>query len=198
MVNAFDSIVRLDEKADFKEYIEKLYLYNIFKPVFDEYPDIETSRLVIKFILYGFSMESDMLMTAGNIWEKIAKNIFTKLCLPDELYEDVCLLKNVSVQMSMQRWVQFNNEENWSNFVTFRELRRQFISLSLSDLKKSSGEIDIQAKMDAATYARDLLKMMEDSRMSFIMNNPKLKGSVDALNKSMKQKETLGPQNYAK
>lgn len=197
MINPFNEITTY-EGDSFDEYLKRLYLFDVFKEIFSEYPDKNTCIGVVRFIAYGYSLDSNMLMTAGNTWGKVAPLIFKKVGLPDELYNDTVLLENAAVHNSIQRFLRLQDNENWNQYILFRDLRTQFMSYSLSKLKKSTGEIDIQAKMDAATYSRDLLKMMEDARMSFISNNQKLKGSVDALNKAMKQKDTISPEKYAK
>lgn len=149
-------------------------------------------------------MESEMLQTQGNTWSKIADEIYDKAELPDDkkdengIYHAVCNLKSDNVRDAIERFLLLGNEDNWIQYTHFRDLRKQFLALSISNMKKNTGEIDIEAKMKAAIYSKDLLKMMEDARDGFIQNHPKLRGSVEALNKaSNNNKNSRSPGSYA-
>src|SRR6185312_14824671 len=149
------------------------------------------------------SMESEMLLTQGNTWSKIADDIYEKAELPDDkehqdgVYNSVCNLQSDNVRDCIERFLRLQNEDNWNQYIHFREVRKQFLALSISNMKKNTGEIDIEAKMRAAIYSKDLLKMMEDARDGFIQNHPKLRGSVEALNKaSNNSKNSRSPGSY--
>lgn len=203
MIAPYQVLVKQDEE-DFEEYLRKVHLFDIFKPLLEEFGDIELFKGVVKFIALGFSIDSDQLHTQGNTWGNVVEVIYENSGLPDDreqkdgIYNSVCLLQSDNVLDSIERWLRHQNSENWTQYIHYRDLRRQFLSLSLSDMKKATGEIDIEAKMKAAIYSKDLLKMMEDAREGFIQNHPKLKGSVEAFNKaSNNTKNSRSPGSYA-
>jgi hypothetical protein len=197
MINPYKSVLTY-EGDNFEDYLTKIHLIDIFMPVIKAFPEKHIYKAIINFIVWGYSIDSEMLSAAGNSWSKVSPEIFNKTGLSDQFYEDVCLIKSPEIQTSIQKWLQFQNDENFTQFVTYRDLRRQFLHLSLSEMKKNTGEIDIKAKMDAAVYSKDLYKMMEDAKQAFIQNSPKLKASIDALNKAVKTSNTVGPQTFAK
>jgi hypothetical protein len=199
MIAPYNSIIK-SEEVDFKDYLKKIHLFSIFKSLAEEFSDSELFKGVVVFIAYGFSIESDMLLTQGYTWDLICKRVYEKSGLPDneELFDQVANLKSDSVRESIENWLRFQNDDNFTNFTHYRDLRRQFLALSLSDMKKATGEIDIEAKMKAAVYSKDLLKMMEDARETFIQNHPKLRGAVEAVNKVNNNiKNSRGPGSYA-
>lgn len=200
MISPFHDIVK-HEEDNFEEFLEKIHLIGIFKVILEEFPDPELFKGIVKFIAWGYSMDSDYLSTSGNTWAKVGPYIYEQCELPgkpgSEVYESVVGLKSAAVREAIERWLQYQNEDNFTNFVHYRDLRREFLALSLSDMKKSTEEIDIEAKMKAALYSKELLKMMEDARETFIQNHPKLKGSVEALNKASKDKMSRSAGSYA-
>lgn len=202
MISPFHSIIK-SEEDDFEDHLTKLHLISIFKPLLEDFGEDGLFKKVVKFILLGYSMESDMLMTVGNTWGKVSEEIYDLCELPDDRGEKegvhirVCKLENDSVRETIERWIQFQNNDAWAQYVHFRDVRKQFLELSISDMKKNTGEIDIEAKMKAVVYSRDLLKMMEDAREGFIQNHPKLRGSVEALNKVNNNKNSRSPGTYA-
>ncbi len=203
MVSAYQVLVKQEEE-DFQEYLKKIHLFSIFEPLLEEFGDPELFKGVVRFIAWGYSMESEMLLTQGNTWSKIADDIYEKAELPDDkerqdgVYNSVCNLQSDNVRNCIERFLLLGNEDNWIQYTHFRDLRKQFLALSISGMKKNTGEIDIEAKMKAAIYSKDLLKMMEDARDGFIQNHPKLRGSVEALNKaSNSSKNSRSPGSYA-
>ncbi len=200
MTNIYNTIVsEREDEFDFMGYLQKVKCVHIFQPVFDEFEDITLAVKVIKFILYAYTPESDLLMEKGGTWEKLAKNIFNVVDIPTDYYEDVWHLKNVAVRDSAQNWLEFLNDDNWTNYVTFRNLRSQMIQHSLSEIKKGE-ELDIKSKMDAAKYAQELLSMMDAIKNNFVQSAPQLKPSIEALKKAtvnVVKKDTTGPQHYA-
>jgi len=203
MINPYQLLVKQEEE-DFEEYLRKVHLIDIFKPLLEEFGDPELFKGVVKFIALGFSMDSDMLQTQGNTWGSVVEIIYEKSGLPDDrnekdgIYNAVCLLQSDNVLDCIERWLRHQNSENWTQYIHYRDLRRQMLSLSLSDMKKATGEIDIEAKYKSAIYSKELLKMMEDARDGFIQNHPKLRGSVEAFNKATNNtKNSRSPGSYA-
>jgi len=202
MINPYYSIITTDE-IDFEEFLRKLNLLEIFRPVLVEFQDIDLFKGIVKFIAWGFSLDSDMLGTSGNTWGKVCDLIYEKSGLPDDrdedksIYQLVANLKSEGVRDSIERWLQFQNDEHWTQFIHYRDLRRQMLSASLDYLKKTGGEIDYEAKMDCAKFSKELLQMMNDAKETFIQNNAKLKGSVESINRASKETFTRSPSSYA-
>lgn len=189
MISAYQVLVKQEEE-DFQEYLKRVHLFSIFQPLLEEFADPELFKGVVRFIAWSYSMESEMLLTQGNTWSKVCDEIYEKSELPDDrkeidgVYNAVCNLQSENVRDSIERFLLLQNEDNWIQYTHFRDLRKQFLELSVSDMKKNTGEIDIEAKMKAAIYSKDLLKMMDDARDGFIQNHPKLRSSVEAMNKA--------------
>lgn len=202
MISTYQVLIK-QEEPDFQEYLKKVHLFSIFQPLLEEFGDPELFKGVIKFIAWGYSMESEMLQTQGNTWSKICEEIYDKAELPDDrkdengIYEAVCNLKSENVRDAIERFLLLGNEDNWIQYTHFRDLRKQFLALSISNMKKNTGEIDIEAKMKAAIYSKDLLKMMEDARDGFIQNHPKLRSGVDAVNKATNDRKSRSVGSYA-
>lgn len=199
MINPFLSITKFSDDENFEEYLTKIHLMAIFKPLLDEFDDKELFKKIVRFIVYGYSLESDYLMTHGKSWVNVSKFIYEECDLPDEgeLFEAVADLQSEAVRTSIENWLRLINDEAFTNYIHFRDLRAQFLKLSISNMKKATGEIDIEAKMKAAIYSKDLLKMMEEARETLVQHHPKLKVSTDHLNKVNKDKSGRSAANYA-
>lgn len=184
MINQYSQIINSRDEEDFEETLTKMHLMEIFKCLLDEFPDVNTFKKIVQFIVWGYSPESEMLFVQGLSWDKLSKKIFDKTCLDECYFEDVALLKSDNVQKSIHKWLKFCNDEHFTQYSTFRDLRSQMLRYSLSTMLKTSGEVDINAKMDAAKYSKELLQMMDDALQTFIQNHPKLKSSISALDKA--------------
>lgn len=185
-----------EDEFDFVAYLKRSGAYDVFSSVFEYYDDIIMAIKMVKFIAFAYTPDSELLPEKASTWEKIAKHIFNVVDIPSEFYDDVVNLKNEAVRNAAQEWLRFQNDDNWTNYVTFRDLRFQMIKHSLSDVKKG-GEDDIKSKMDAAKYAKELLEMMDATKNNFVQASPKIKASVEAL-QNAKVKDTIGPQHFAK
>jgi hypothetical protein len=198
MINPYQSIINYNEGDDFfDEHLKKMHIYEIFKGILDEFPENKVFAGVVRFILWGYTPQSEMLQTTGLAWGKLSEKIFKATGLDNKYFEDVAELGSDAVRSAIDRWMIFLNDENFKQYITFRDLRTQFLAASLFPLpkgkKKGSDEeqaddmnkmkVQIEAKMLAATYSNDLLKMMNDAREKFIQTQPKLKMSVSELNK---------------
>ncbi len=198
MTNIYNTIIsEREDEFDFIGYLQKVQCLYIFQPVFDKFQDITLAVKVIKFILYAYSPDSDLLMEKGGTWDKLAKNIFNVVDIPTDYYDEVWHLKNEAVRESVQNWLEFLNDDNWTNYITFRNLRSQMVQHSLSEIKKGD-DLDIKSKMDAAKYAKELLDMMDAIKGNFVQAVPQLRPSIEALKKATpNKKDTTGPQHYA-
>lgn len=191
MIHPYQKIVSY-EGDNFDDYLNSLYLLEIFREVIDEFGQQGNNVIkgIIKYIVYGYSVDSEMLNTTED-FAKVKKRIFKESMLPDSLWGEVAELKSDGVINTIQKWLQYQNDTNWVQYITFRDLRRQMLNYSLQELKKSSGEIDINAKMDAAKYSKELLEMMKDALQTFIQNNIKLKDSIKDFTQNSKGKSNV-------
>jgi hypothetical protein len=210
MINNYSEIISYDEGDDyFQEFLKKRYLWEIFKPLQDDFPINEVFVGVVKFILYGFSLESEMLNTGGISWDNLARRIFTKVGLPEVYYDEVARLRNDNLRLSIDRWIKLQNDDNFAQYVSYRGLRSQFLSImSLPEpkIKNDDGTTDLDAyakiksivdgKMAAAENARELMNMMNEAKSSFIQNHAKLKVSVGAANEMSMQKNTASIEDF--
>ncbi len=199
MINPFYSITTFEGDADFEDYLRQLQLFDIFKEIFIEYQDKGTCVGIIKFIAWAYGLDSDMLSSNGNSWAKVSRDIFNKTELHKSFYEDLVLLQSESVKSAIEKFLTYQNDENWTNYCTFRDLRFQMLSSATGDIKTANGtEINYEQKMKNAIHSITLLQMMNDAKETFIQNHPKLKASVEAFNKaSEKTKVTRSVSNYA-
>lgn len=208
MVHIYSEVVGYESAHEFEDHIKKLHLFEIFKSIFIEFP--LHAQKIIKFILYAYSIESDMLTTQGSTWAKISKKICDKVGLDSSILDVDFLLNNESVRTSIQRFLQYQDEENFTQWATYRDLRRQFLEAALFPLPKYQGDGDkdseayarmksmIDAKMSAAENSKELLKMMEDAKAGFIQNHDLLKESVKAYTNAAKKRNTTSVEDFIK
>src|SRR5690606_31953705 len=171
MINPFQEIIKYDDVDAFEDYLNKINIIYIFKPIFDAYPDKDIAKGVIKFILLGYSIDSDMLHVGGRSWDRLSLAIYEKAGLPydnEELRIEVTELKTEVLLKVVDSWLRYQDNENWRQYITYRDLRDQMLKSSLSDIRTASGEINYEQKMKNAVHSQVLLKMMNEARETFI------------------------------
>lgn len=190
MINPYLSILQYD-KPDLKEYMANIGVLDVFKPLLKEFSDITLFRGAVKFILFGYSIESEVLHTFGNSWITVYKKIYEKAGLPDNenTFDAIANLKSGEVREAIDNWLSFSNNEAMVEYTNARDLRRYC-------LQQSQTADKTKERMEALKYAKELLTIMEDAKSRFVENYDILKPSVTALKKE-KQKNTLGPQDFA-
>ena len=190
MINVYTAILNY-EKADLKEYLVKIGLSEVFKPLLKEFKDATLFRGAVKFILYAYSLESEVLHTSGNSWITVYKTIYDKAGLPDNenVFDAIANLKSGDVREAIDNWLAFQSNEAFSDYTNARDLRKYCLQQSQTAEKTKD-------RVEAMKYAKELLAMMEDAKGRFVENYDILKPSLTALKKE-KQKATLGPQDYA-
>lgn len=181
MINAYTSIINYSDESDaFDEYLKKKYLFDLFKGLLEEFADINIFKGIVKYILWAYSLESDMLLMNGETFGKTSDRIFKKTKLPDTIYSDVALLESDSVRDCIEKWLQFQNEEEYTNYCHFRDLRREMLASSIGKITKATLEQDYEQKMKNAYHAKELLEMMKEALAKYVQNSPKLKNSIKA------------------
>lgn len=191
MITVFSNIIGYD-KPDLKEYLGKIEVLNIFKPLLKEFTDITLFRGAVKFILYSYSIESEVLHSTGITWLQMAKVIYEKSGLPDneDIFDKIANLKSDGIRESIELWLQFQNNEAFVQYTHARDLRKKCLQDSQSAEK-------LKERMDAMAYSKELLKMMEETKSGFLENVEILKPSIDALRK-VNRKNTLSINDFAK
>lgn len=188
------------EGNDFEDFLKKANLFIVFSPLFLDEELNSYAVSIAKFIAWGWGMDSNMLSTDGNTWNKVREQIFEKANLPEELHEAVADMKSETVLKCIQKFLDYQNDENWIQYATFRDLRGQMLSSAIGDIKTANGtETNYEQKMKNAIHSQTLLEMMNNAKETFIQNHSKLRGSVEAMNKAADKKtQTRSVASYAK
>lgn len=189
MINPYSQIISYN-KPDLKDYLAGIGI-DAFKPLLKEFSDPTLFRGAVKFILYGYSLESEVLHTYGNSWITIYRTIYEKAGLPDNdnVFDAIANLKSSEVREAIDNWLAFQNNEALVEYTNARDLRRYC-------LQQSQTADKTKERVDAMKYAKECQAMMEDAKSRFVENYDHLKPSLNALKKE-KQKNTLGPQDFA-
>lgn len=178
MISAYNSLITYKE-GEWEDYLEKLCLIDIFSPLLKAYPDKGHFSSVVKYILWAYSVESDMLVI-GSDWLKTKRKIFEKACVKPEghFYEELVLLKKPEVIDTIQKWLEFQDNDLFAQIQILKDLRVEMQISCNSPIRKSSGEIDFSQKFLNAQYSMDLKKMIKDLESELIQNNPQLKDAI--------------------
>jgi len=189
LINPYLKILQYD-KPDLKDYLDTIGI-DAFKPLLKEFSDPTLFRGAVKFILYAYSLESEVLHTFGNSWVTVYKTIYEKAGLPDNenTFDAIANLKSGEVREAIDNWLAFQENEAFTEYTKARDLRRYCLGQSQSADKTKD-------RVEAMKYAKDLLAIMEDSKSKFVANYEIMKAPLNALKKE-KQSNTLGPQHYA-
>jgi len=190
MINPYIAIINYD-KPDLQAYLEKIGILYIFKPLLKEFKDPTLFRGAVKFVLYAYSLESEVLHTFGNSWVTVYKTVYEKAGLPDNdnTFDAIANLKSADVREAIELWLSYQNNEAFADYTNARDLRKHCLQVSQTGDK-------LKERMDAIKYGKELLGMMEEAKAKFVENYEILKPSLNALKKE-KTKATLGPQDYA-
>jgi len=185
MINPYTAILEYS-KPDLKEYLGKIDLLTVFQPVVREFKDASIFRGVVKFILYAYSLDSEVLHTMGNTWLGASK---TGLPENEDVFEKVANLKSGNVQEAIENWLNFQNNEAFTQYCHYRDLRKQCLQDSRTADK-------LKDRKDALIYSKELLGLMDEAKSGFIENSDLLKPSIQEF-KKVTGKKTLGIQDYA-
>jgi hypothetical protein len=199
MINPFQSVIAYEDD-NWNDFFERVNLLEIFKELIAWYGDNKPLlKSFIKYIVWAYSKDSDMVVL-GMDWQDNKRKIFdVSGFLPEQKYLDTTVhLKDFVVLKTIQNWLRFQDSNTWVEYCNLKDLRQQMQLASVSDLKKSSGEIDYDTKFKCATYSKDLLQMIKDLEQELIQNDMKLKEGVNEVKTaSRKVKQTFGAENFA-
>lgn len=188
MISPFFEITN-HSSNNLQSFLKERELWEIFEPILKEFGEAIFPG-VVKFILYGYSIESEVLHSTGITWETMSKVIYQKAKLPnnEDLFERIANLKDATVQDVITKWLDFQNNENFTDYINARDLRKHCLQVS-----KNADRM--KDRMEAVKNAKECLQMMEEAKSKFVENYDIMKPSLSALKKA--KKNTLGPQDYA-
>lgn len=196
MVNLFNEIISFDG-VNFQDHIEIIGLTYIFEPIFKAYDDNFLHVKIAKFIVYGYSAESNKISVGGDRRKELS-NIFKSLDIKEELYDWVVLLKNKDVLKSVQLWMAKQDGRQIEYLFTLQTSYIQQQTASLADLKKSDLiNTDYDQKHKCIGYMVELKKMIKDAESELQQNDPKLREAYEEVKMAAKKVETHGPEKHA-
>ncbi len=107
MTNAYSSILAYRDD-DWQEYLDNMMLYDIFEDVIIAYPNKQTLKCVIRYILYAYSIESDQVHI-GVDWEENKKRIYEFVFAPQskDLVDQLVYLQHPSVTKTIHKWLEW-------------------------------------------------------------------------------------------
>lgn len=192
---------------EWEEYLEKICLIDIFKKIIEEFrTDKALVTSIIKYIVWTYSVDSEKVVQ-GMEWQSNKRKIYEDADMPvgdkalissdDSIltyYDSFVLLKYPTVLATIKKWLDFQDDENWSNWCMYNDLLIEMRIAANSPIKKSTGEIDYEAKMKCALYIKDLLKMKSDAESTLLQNNEKLKEAYAEVSKELRKgnSKTMG------
>lgn len=195
MISAYNEIITF-EGDDWEDYFTKVCLIDIFKDFINLFKDRSVLRQAIKYVAWAYSKDSDCVILRLD-WLQNKRKIFDKALLHDVYYEDLVLLKNPIVVKTIHRWLEFQDSAIFSRLSMLKELQVEMQQSAISEIKKSSGEIDYDQKYKNACYVKDLGKMIDDLEQELLQNDSKLKMAVKEIRSASKNKNTIGVETFA-
>lgn len=195
MVSLYSEIINFDG-VNFQDHLERVGLSFVFEPVISEFDDNLTQIKVSQYIAYSHSLESSKITIAGDRRKEL-QEIYKWLKLPDDLYEDVVLMKNRNVLESIKRWMIKQDNRQIEYLFTLQNAYIQQQTAALQDLRKSTGEIDWDQKMRCVSNMTELKEMMKTAESELQQQDDRLKETHVEI-KKVAAKFTISPENFAK
>ena len=191
MISAYNSLITYNG-SEWEDYLERLSFIDIFGGLIKEFPDKGDFTCVIKYIVYAYSVESDMVVI-GQDWDKTKKKIFEKVMArpKEDMYRALVHLQNDKVLKAIEKWLQYQNNEVWETLQTAQDLRAEMKLSCLTPIKKSSGELDFDQKHKNLMYCIELRKTIKELESELIQNSVTLKEAVKEI-REVKQKKSFG------
>lgn len=199
MINVYTNIT-IYEGSDWKEYLEKICLYEIFKPLVEKYGDRPgLLKCLIRYIVWAYSKDSDKI-TLGTDWKENKKRIYDAAQLPpqEEVQEEVIGLKNETVLATIKKWLEFQQDETWNELVMLKDLRVEMQVSANSRILNAALEVNYDQKFKNAKYSMDLALLIRDTESKLLQNDPKLKEAIKDVRQATKVKTTIGPEMFSK
>jgi len=189
MIRPYHSI--LSYSGEFwREFLESIYLLDIFSDLLEEFNDPEKFTRVIHYILYTYSIASDRIIS-GMDTEKNKKSNFSYCRLAEDEWQQIGMLQSPAVLKAVMGWLKYQDQEVFTQLSLLKDLKTEMQISSVSTIKKSSGEIDFDQKFKCATYALDLRRMIRDLENELLQNSPALAELVKEV-KAVKKAQVTG------
>lgn len=198
MISAYQHLIRYSGN-DWEAHIESISLNDVFGGLLKEYTDRGDFGCIIKYVLYAYSSESDMLII-GSDWIKTKRKIFERCSVmpKDSFYEDLIHLKNKIVLDCIQKWLDYQDEAVFTLLQTLKDLMAELQMSCLTEIKKSSGEIDYTQKYLNAGYVADLRNRIKDLESELIQTSALLKDSVKEFREAKRANKSFGLETFFK
>lgn len=197
MTHPFSEIINYHED-DWQEFFERICLIDIFMPVIKAYPDPQTLKCVVRYIVYTYSQHSDKVVL-GMDWQKNKQQIFEHVgVLPrTNLYSDLVLLKNEAVLETVHRWLDHQDSDVNKELAVLKDLRVEMQLSANSKIMTSSKDCDYDQKYKNAEYSLKLKQMIKDLEQELIQNDSKMKEGAKEVKMATKEKNSRSVGSYA-
>ncbi len=182
------------EGDEWKSYFDSFGMYDIFEElVFNYGAHKDVLKAIVRYMTEVYSAYSKKVLI-GSDWMQNKKNIakcvgldinmpdpVIERILPDQtvlhppLYETILLRQSPYFSRTVEKWLQFQNEENYSIWCMISDLILENRIAANSCIRKNTGEIDYPQKEKCAMSVLDLTKRKKDIEQELLQNHPTLK-----------------------
>lgn len=198
MTNAIQSIISYSGE-DWNEYLESIGLGDMFKDLVAKYIDKKpVLKGIIQYIVWAYSKDSDKIVIGAD-WTANKKRIFDTVMLPpeEEIMRDVVELREPVILFAVKKWIEFQDEETWKEYMMLKDLRSEMQISSNSMLIGGNG-INYDQKFKNAKYSIELTQMIKDCEQRLLQNDPHHKDAVrEVKQKSKSSNISLSPEKFA-
>lgn len=188
MTNPYQALTSY-EGDRWKEFLDNIHLLDVFGELLPHYTHPESTRKIIRYIVWTYSADSDKLVL-GMDWEENKKKIYQQAGLPGSSWNDIGLLQDNLVLRAIHNWLTFQGDPVFKQLETLKDLKLEMQISATGKVVKSSGEVDYDQKFRNAEYAEKLAKMIQDLENQYIQNNPKLQQAIKETKFSRKNTTT--------
>lgn len=195
MISIYNDIISY-EGDEWEDYLNRICIIDIFKDFIPRFKDKALLTQAIRYVVWTYSKQSDCVIL-GDDWLLNKKRIFDRTLLPDEYYEDLVLLQNPMVVKTIQRWIDFQDNELMTTIYSLKELMIEMRISSNSNIKNAALETNYDQKYKNANYAIELKLKIADLESELIQNDNKLKEAVREVRTAQKNKNTIGAETFA-
>jgi hypothetical protein len=194
MTHPYHALIQY-EGEDWPAFLENIGLLPIFKRLFIRYSKPESTRKIIRYIVYTYSANSEKLIV-GMDWSNNKKQIYDYVQLPAELWPGVGLLNDPLILQTVHQWLDFQGDRVFKQLQSLKDLQLEMQLTSNGVIKKASDEVDYDQKYRNANYARELSAIIDNLELQYIQNNPLLK---DAVRETKFDKKSIltGPEHFS-
>lgn len=195
MINSQQELIAY-EGDNWEEFLTGLDLIHIFKPILGLSNNNSEIRGIIRYIVWTYSKNSDRVIIDME-WHRNKKKIFDDTDLHHQWQDMLLDLKSEALISSIERWVEYQDEDVATQIAMLKDLRREMQVSSVSKIiKGSNGEIDYDQKFKNAQYVIDLREMIKKLEAELVQNDMKLKEGVKEV-RTTKARNVVGVEKFA-